>query len=176
MRVLNLLAANLFLFAISVHQAFALGADHGKEQLAAQCKNCVHGFFVNESDVFFYTGDAAEFTKFATEQAIAMMQQNMKLQIVIHQGTKKARSPWDKADRDIAVDWSITTGPMVLGRRLNKDETDLVRIDLWLGGHVKKDDIKFPPGIELVNEPAEKLATEKPTTDKPTGNPPLEKK
>ena len=129
-------------------EVLASGSDHPKEKLAVQGENCVHGYCVNQSDVFSFTGDAADFTKFVADLA---KKRGAKLQVVLHQGTKKARSPWDKADRDIPVDWSVTTGPMARGVRI-KGETELVRIDLWLGGKLKKEDIKLPPDAELVSE------------------------
>lgn len=147
MRVVTSFALTLLLGSWSFQEAFALGGDHSKERLRAQGPNCVSGYFINESDVFFHAGDAADFNKFAASLA---KKQGARLQIVVHQGTKKARSPWDKADRDIPVDWSMTTGP--LARSLGaKGESELVRIDLWLGGKIKKEDVKYPAGAEVVS-------------------------
>ena len=145
MRAVTLLIVAIVLVAGDSQEAIAIGGDHPKERLAAQGHNCVHGFFINESDVFFYAGDAAEFSKFAADQA---KKQGSKLRVVVHSGAKKARSPWDKADRDIPVDWSMTTGPMAWGTQ-KKGEGKQVRIDLWLGGKVNKEDVKYPPGTEV---------------------------
>ena len=123
-------------------EAFALGSDHPKERLTAQGRNCVHGYFVNESDVYFFAGAAADFNKAAAELA----KKGTTVQIVVHKGAKKARSPWDKADRDIPADWSVTTGPMARGIRV-EGEGKLLRIDLWLGGKIKKDDVRYPPAL-----------------------------
>lgn len=144
MRAVTSLMLAIVLVAWASQEAFAMGGDHPKERVAAQGRNCVHGYFINESDVFFYAGDAAEFNKFAADQT---KKQGSKLRVVVHNGAKKARSPWDKADRDILVDWSMTTGPMAWGAR-QKGEGEQVRIDLWLGGKVKKEDVKYPPGTE----------------------------
>ena len=146
MRFVTSFALAMVLAGWGSQEAFALGGDHPKERLAAQGRNAVHGYFINESDVFFYSGDAAEFNKFVADLA---KKQGTKLQVVVHKGAKKARSPWDKADRDIPVDWSVTTGPLARGPRA-KGEGELVRVDLWLGGKVKKEDVKYPPGAEVV--------------------------
>jgi hypothetical protein len=146
MRTVFSFALTLLLAGWASQQALALGSDHPREQLAAQGRNCVHGFFVNKSDVYFFAGDAADFNTAAAE----LVKKGTRVQIVVHQGAKKARSPWDKADRDIPADWSVTTGPMVRDVK----GAGLVRIDLWLGGRVKKDDVKYPPGTEIVEEKA----------------------
>lgn len=130
MRTVMTFALALLVTGWCAREASAMGSDHPKKRLAAQGLTCVHGYWINESDVFFYAGDAADFNKFAAELA---KRQGAKLQIVIHKGTKKARSPWDKADRDIVVDWSVTTGPIARGVRV-AGEADLVRMDLWFWG------------------------------------------
>jgi hypothetical protein len=147
MRTVTTFALAVLLAGLGAKEVFASGSDHPKERLAAQARNCVHGYWINQSDVFFYTGDAADFNKFAGDLA---KKQGAKLQIVVHKGTKQARSLWDKADREIPVDWSVTTGPMAVGARV-AGETDLVRIDLWLGGKVKKEAVKYPADSEIVS-------------------------
>jgi hypothetical protein len=161
MRTVTSFTLALLLAGWGSQEAFALGSDHPKERLVAQGRNCVHGFFVNKSDVYFFAGDAADFNKAAAELA----KKGSKVQIIVHKGAKKARSPWDKADRDIPADWSVTTGPMARGLQV-KGDAELVRIDLWLGGKVKKDDVKYPPGTEVV--PAGELEKAKgdPASDK----------
>ncbi|MGL4462455.1 MAG: hypothetical protein ACRC1K_09880 [Planctomycetia bacterium] len=162
MRTFTSFTLALLLAGWASREAVALGSDHPKEHLVTQGLNCVHGFFVNASDVFFFAGDAADFNKATAELA----KKKTKVRVVVHKGAKRARSPWDKADRDVSVDWSVTTGPMAHGPQA-KGEGELVRIDLWLGGKVKKDDVKYPPGAEVI--PAEELENE-------NGDPGSEKK
>jgi len=132
----------LCLTSWTAREAYALGGDHTREQLAAQCKTCVHGYWINQSDVFFHAGDAR-----ALNQQLAKLN-GSKLQIVLHTGTKKARSPWDKADRPIDVDWTVTTGPMASG--LNSfTATGETRVDIWLGGKIRKDDLTIPEGAKV---------------------------
>ena len=145
MRTLTSFALAVLLAGWGSGAAFASGSDHPKERLAAKGRNCVHGYWVNESDVFFYAGDAADFNKAAADVA---KKQGVKLQVVVHEGAKQARSPWDKADRNIPADWSVTTGPTARGFRAT-GESDLIRIDLWLGGKVKKENVNYPPDAEV---------------------------
>ncbi len=131
-------------------EARALGGDHGKEQLATRGATCVHGYFINSSDVYFHQGDTAAFNKFVADAAQAP---GAKLRIVVHQGTTHATSPWTKPPAQRPADWSATTGPMAsaLG---GTDPAGTVRIDLWLGGQVKRGQAKFPAGAELAEAPA----------------------
>jgi hypothetical protein len=109
--------ARLFLFALALlcscftaTEALAIGSDHpkgpvtgnelwreGLKQLANR-PDRVHGFWVNETDVFFYNGDSKAFNQFADGYGKL---KGTALRVVLHAGTKKARSPWDTADRDI---------------------------------------------------------------------------
>ena len=146
LKPVTLFALVLLLAGWGSLEAFALGSDHPKEQLAAQGPNCVHGFFINESDVFFFAGDAADFNRAAAE----LVRKGTKVQIVVHRGAKKARSPWDKADRDLPTDWSVTTGPMARSPSVTGPE--LVRIDVWLGGRIEEADLQYPSEAEIVSE------------------------
>jgi hypothetical protein len=124
-------------------EALALGSDHSKEEIAQRGPNCVHGFWVNEQDVFFYAGDAASFSKFVEEAA---KQNQTVVRVILHPGAKRARSPWDKEDRDIPADWSVLTG----GTRA-KDNVAETRIDVWLGGRIKLDQLRIPANVDVVS-------------------------
>ena len=124
------------LFVLGIYsEAHALGSDHTKEQIAAQGKTCVHGYWINSSDVYFHAGDVASLNQYLAKQNAA------KLNVVFHTGTKKARSPWDTADRPLPVDWTITTGPMVTG---NRTQADRIQVDVWLGGKFKRAEVTVP--------------------------------
>ena len=95
--------------AIGASQAFALGADYSPQALRQRAGSIggqtpVHGYWVNWEDVFFYAGDAKAFNQFI--EAYGSLER-CKHKVVIHPGSKLASSPWDKAARDIAVDWSL---------------------------------------------------------------------
>lgn len=137
------LLASLLTLAL-VTEAFALGADHPKEELAKHGPNCVHGFFVNWIDVFYFAGDATACNAFLAKHAA---DKGVLVRVKLHAGTKKAASPWDKEDRNLPADWSLTTGDE--RGRVAGDDRKIHRVDVWLGGKVKKDELKFPAGVEV---------------------------
>lgn len=159
----------------------ARGADHpkptegaswwpaGLKELANR-PDRVHGFFVNMEDVFFYTGDASAFNDFLA--AYAHLDGTI-LQLVIHPGPKKARSPWDKVDRDIPVDWSLYAAAFsreqIESRKVVGGKV-ISRIDLYLGRNVGLDSLNVPPAIE-VSSGGEIEAFLETRTPKPTAGP-----
>ncbi|MCY2963554.1 MAG: hypothetical protein NT069_07880 [Planctomycetota bacterium] len=147
MNRIAIFAAALLLATRGSQQAFGLGGEHPRQSLESQGASCVHGYFINESDVFYHTGDAGDFNKFAAE---LVKRHGRKVQIVVHAGVGQAKSPWDKTNRGTPADWSVTTGPAArrFGERL---DSRLVRIDLWLHGRVKQADVKFPADAEVVS-------------------------
>ena len=142
MRQMLLFALVLSVANWTAREAQGLGGDHSKDQLTAQGKTCVHGYWINQSDVYFHAGDAK-----ALNQQLAKIPA-AKLQVVYHTDTKNARSPWDKADRAIDVDWTITTGPMASSVKsfTGNGET---RVDIWLGGKIGKADVVVPEGAKV---------------------------
>jgi hypothetical protein len=125
----------------------ALGADHPKSELEKHGPNCIHGFFVNWVDVFFFAGDGAACTKFVADLA---KDKNVLVRVVLHPGSKKARSPWDKEDRDLPTDWTLTTGDE-REQRVAGDDRKLVRVDVWVGSKIKLADLRLPAEAEVVS-------------------------
>jgi hypothetical protein len=126
-------------------EALALGGDYPKAKLAEQGPNCVHGYFVNWVDVFFYSGDTATFNTFVAGYS---QRTDLKLRVVIHAGAKKARSPWDKADRDIAADWSYYVWNVGIPDPRKPAPS---RVDVWLGSRIKLDELRIPANVEVVS-------------------------
>jgi hypothetical protein len=161
--------ARLFLFALALScwaltapEAFALGSDHPKGPVAgnkgwpeglkelANWQNRVHGFWVNETDVFFYDGESKELNKFMEGYSKL---KNTALHVVIHAGAKKARSPWDKAERDIPVAWSLhaSFSPLVRGGMPSPRGRFYTRVDVWLGSRLKLEDLRIPAAVAVVS-------------------------
>ena len=138
---------------------FAMGADHtgpvgGNDKwpkgltALANREDRVHGYFVNWEDVFFYSGDTKTLNDFLAGYAKL---DNTVLQLVIHPGPEWARSPWDKADRNIPVDWSLYTSPFAredleAGRPSDKFIT---RVDLFPGRNVSLEELEVPANVEV---------------------------
>ncbi len=123
-----------------------MGSDFTPEQIAAQGKNCVHGYWVNLTSVTYFTGDAATLNDHFGTLGLKAKATYATKKVVLHPGPKKASSPWDNAERNISTDWSVTLwldGGMNPGAHL--------QIDIWLGGQVKLEDLRIPADVEVVS-------------------------
>jgi hypothetical protein len=132
--------------------AFALGSDFSAKELAGISKHCVHGFWVNELTTYYYRGDATAFNaeiKKLDESPTPVTWASR--QVILRIGPKKAASPWDKAPRDIATDWQVTTwigeAPPAADGSLPHHQ----KIEVWLGGNLKLEDLKIPEGYEVIS-------------------------
>jgi hypothetical protein len=159
----------LFLFALALScgaltapEAFALGSDHpkgpvdgnelwpdGLKELANRSDR-VHGYWVNETDVFFYDGDSKALNEFMDGYSKL---KNTALRVVIHAGARKARSPWDKTERDIPVAWILAASSSPLDKAVvqNAGGRFYTRVDVWLGSRLKLDDLRIPAAVEVVS-------------------------
>jgi hypothetical protein len=149
-------------WAFTTTEVFALGADHpqgpvtGNELWPEGLKGLanrpdrVHGFWVNETDVFFYDGDGKAFNQFM--DAYAKLKDTA-LRVVIHPGRKKARSPWDKAERDIPVAWSLhgSSDPLDNNAVQQAGRRYYSRVDVWLGSQLKLEELRIPDNVEVVS-------------------------
>jgi hypothetical protein len=159
---LLLFALALWCWGFTTTAARAFGADHPKGPVAGNDQwpeglkelvnrsDRVHGYWVNETDVFFYHGDSQKFNQFIDGYRKL---KNTTLRVVIHAGTKKARSPWDKADRDILVAWSLhaSCSPLAGVGVPKAGDRFYTRVDVWLGSPVKLEELRIPPTIEVIS-------------------------
>jgi hypothetical protein len=144
----------LAVLGIATPYAFGLGADHGKEELKRHViggQTPVHGYFVNWEDVFFFAGDAKAFNQFVDAYSKF---KDVKLQVVIHAGTTNAKSPWDKAPRDLPADWSFyiwNTGTPLSDKPAEKPVGNPAptRVDVWVGTRLKVADLCIAANIDV---------------------------
>src|SRR5262249_17849404 len=110
----------------------------------------VHGYWVNETDVFFYNGDSKAFNEFADGYS---QLKGTQLRVVLHAGTKKARSPWDTAARDIPDAWSLhaPSDPLDKDGVPKAGNGYYTRVDVWLGSQVKLEELRIPANVEVVS-------------------------
>jgi hypothetical protein len=126
--------------------AFALGGDVGgcdldwdaQDALPGLLGNCVHHYFVNATDVFFFEGDAAALV--AQMNGLAAL---APLSVVLHSGTTKATSPWGGPSGDIDADWRASLD-FDCGRRGKDCRLVGARVDVWTGGNVNAKELTFP--------------------------------
>ena len=129
--------------------------------------NRVHGFFVNEEQSFFYSGDALAFTSFLKQYA--KLKGIARHRLVIHPGKGVAKSPWNKGDGK-SCDWMLDVRPA--SWRMPDEhakaafrykgslpkfeiETYLVELHVWTKGKFDIKDIKTPKGVSVVREKKE---------------------
>ncbi len=152
----------LVCWALLVREAFGLGSDHPQGPVAgnkgwpaglkelANRRERVHGFWVNETDVFFYDGDTRAFNRFL--EAYGKLN-NTALRVVLHPGLSKARSPWDKAERDIPVAWSLhaSFSPLDGLPAPNAAGQFYTRIDVWLGSRLRLEELRIPSNVTVAS-------------------------
>src|SRR6516164_11184447 len=100
--------------------ALALGSDYpagtpvfgptnwpkGLETLI-NATNRVWGYWVNQEDVFFYSGNASDLTVFLQDCSRIEGIENRRL--ILHSSIGEAKSPWEKAGRP--CDWRLYVCP-----------------------------------------------------------------
>jgi hypothetical protein len=137
----------LVIAGATVREAFALGNDYTKDQIAAAGKHCVHGFWVNEQNVVFYSGDTAQLNRDLSKY---LEGEYASRKVVLHVGTKRAESPWDTKPRDTFADWSVNTwdDPADAAKATPRF---LLQVDIWLGSKIKLEELRIPEGFAVVS-------------------------
>jgi hypothetical protein len=155
--------AVLIPLVLATPEALGLGADHspgplgpnpawprGFLELVNRAERA-HGFFVNATDVFYYSGDTQALNQFL--EAYARLP-GASLKVIIHPGAKNASSPWDKRDnreRNLPIQWSLRS---VIG---GDNEADVkagrlsTYVDLWLGSRIRLEDVRIPANVEAAS-------------------------
>jgi hypothetical protein len=156
--------------------AFGLGSDYSTNnvaQLASWPKgvaelvnstNRVHGFFVNENDLFFFQGGTNELNLFL--QAYSRIEGIERHELVLHEGVGDAKSPWEKDPR--VCDWSISgypkswakihelsaqgTNSVETLRAASKVTGYILTVNFWTGGKIAFDQIKIPENVKVVSD------------------------
>ncbi len=171
-RPIQILIAWSLLF--TTRDAFALGADHpndrpvigstnwpaGLEKLV-NSPNRIHGFFVNQQDLFFYYGDAAALSAFLRDYA--ELDGIVQKRLIQRDGVGEAKSSWSKEGKP--CDWQIYISPKSWHNmaELSKGGTNtadalqqgaqepgyLVEVHVWIGGRNALDQVDIPKNVEV---------------------------
>jgi len=124
--------------------------------------NRVHGFFVNAEDVFFFSGNASNFTTFLTDYS--QMSGVEKHRLILHDGIGEAKSPWDKTGR--ACDWKFYGCPkgwlnlatlkgtnfIEVMQKAAKEPGYVLEVHLWTGGRIALDQVIVPQNVEVAKD------------------------
>ena len=139
---------------------FGLGSDHpngvpvnstgywpaGMIELA-NLTNRVHGYFVNDADVFFFSGDAATFTKFLQDYSKIGGTVNQH-RLILHGGAGQAYSPWGTTNQP--CDWELSG--LGNGWRNGIITNYLLEVHFWTGGKILLDQVVIPKNVEVTRD------------------------
>lgn len=107
--------------------------------------NRVHGFFVNDEDVFFFAGNTTNFNEFlASYSKISGIEKH---RIVLHGGVGEAKSPWGTNGQ--ACDWKLYACPKSWLAQDPKQKTFVLEVHFWTGGKIAPEQIAVPKGVEF---------------------------
>lgn len=139
--------------------ALAIGTDYEKPpapgpdwwtpdlQKLVLNEHWVHGYLINAEDKHFFAGSTEGLNKFLQEYSRL---DQARLEIVLHEGTKQAASPWNESGKGPQADWALYTAPRDWlktsphTRVTDSDAPIITKIDIWLGGNIDVDDLKIP--------------------------------
>jgi hypothetical protein len=163
-KVTRLISKALVICAVVVAawRAFGLGSDYqngqpvggtsawpeGLKELV-NITNRTHGFLVNAEDVFFFSGNAANFSTFLRDYS--KLQGIEKHRLLLHQGEGEAKSPWGKTGK--ACDWKLSACPNAWLARDGRTNGFVLEVHFWTGGKIVLDQVIVPNNVELSGEP-----------------------
>jgi hypothetical protein len=109
--------------------------------------NRVHGFFVNDSDVFSFSGSATNFEAFLADYAKieGTVHQH---RLILHEGMAAASSPWDKDKSRVPCDWELHG--LMNGWRNGVITNYTLEVHFWTGGKIALDKVSIPKNIEVI--------------------------
>jgi hypothetical protein len=109
--------------------------------------NWIHGFFVNDSDVFFFAGTTTNFSSFLEDYSkIGGTVDRHRL--ILHDGVGEAKSPWDKNGR--TCDWELYGQGN--GWKNGILTNYLLEVHFWTGGKIPVDQLTIPQNVEFAGE------------------------
>lgn len=137
--------------------AWGLGADHPSTPISndkwpkglaelVNGENRVHGYFVNAIDILFFRGDASALNAFLTDYSRLAGTQ---LRLVLHPGKLEVKSPWDEQRRNLEADWKLYAAPYEEDGARPKSGEFVTRVDVWLGGSVKLEELRVPANVAV---------------------------
>jgi hypothetical protein len=154
-RMTKVAVAGAMLVAWSV---FGLGSDYRNDQPVGgttawpegvrelvNVTNRVHGFFVNDEDVFFFAGNTTNFNEFLAGYSKILGIE--KHRIVLHGGVGEARSPWSTNGQ--ACDWKLYAYSKSWLAHDPKQKTFVLEVHFWTGGKIALDQVAIPKGVEF---------------------------
>jgi hypothetical protein len=157
--------------------AFGLGKDYRNEEPVhgpkswpsgmehlVNATNRIHGFWINGTDIFFFSGATAEFNNFLHDYS--QIPDVKGYSLVIHEGKGEAKSPW--ASSGLPCEWKLEACPKGMQnvrlllkqgerstetlQKAGKEEGYFMAVHLWTGGQVDFQKITIPKNVEVKEE------------------------
>ncbi|HEX5397416.1 MAG TPA: hypothetical protein VFY06_00010 [Verrucomicrobiae bacterium] len=136
--------------------AFGLGADHPDGQpvtssiwpvgmtALVNTTNRIHGFFVNDEDVFFFAGSATNISSFLEDYSKIGGTVD-KHRLILHGGVGEAKSPWETNARP--CDWELYGQ----GNGWNNGicTNYILEVHFWTGGKIALNQVVIPKNVEV---------------------------
>jgi hypothetical protein len=164
-------------FIITALNAFGLGSEYPKDRpvTGAQISSWptgmlelvdspsrIYGFWVNSEEIFFFSGMATNFSEFL--QAYSQIQGVEKHRLILHDGTGKAKSPWQTPGR--SCDWKVYgcpkgwhnlgtlkgTNSVEVIQKAAKEPGYILEVHFWTGGHIALDQVIIPKNVDVKKE------------------------
>jgi hypothetical protein len=145
--------------ALACGNIFGLGSDHPDGQPVTASNwpdgmaslvngtNRIHGFFVNDVDVFFFAGTATNFSSFLEDYSkIGGTVDRHRL--ILHEGAGDAKSPWGK--NGLPCDWELYGQGN--GWKNGIMTNYLLEVHFWTGGKIILNQVTIPKNVELAGE------------------------
>ena len=107
--------------------------------------NRVHGFFVNEQDVFFFSGNATNLTRFLRDYS--KIRGIEKHRLILRKGVGEAKSPWGKIGRP--CDWKLYGCLKGWRSKDPKEKSFILEVHFWTGGRINLDHVTIPQNVEV---------------------------
>jgi hypothetical protein len=152
--------------------AFGMGADHpndgpvsvttawpeGMHKLI-NASNRVHGYFINQADIFFFSGNATNLSAFLADYSkISGVEKH---RLILHEGVGEAKSPWGTTGRP--CDWKLFgyskdwhnqstlkgTNSVETLQTAAKESVYVLEVHLWTGGRITLDEVVVPKNVEV---------------------------
>jgi len=166
-----------FALIIGAQNVFASGSDYPNDRPVSgstnwpkgldtliNVTNRVHGFWVNQVDTFFFSGNASQLTAFLRDYSQLEGVESHRL--ILHDGAGEAKSPWEKTGRP--CDWELYVVPkgwynigvlikqgtnsVEALRKAGQEPGYIVEVHFWTGGHIAFDQIDVPKNVEVKKE------------------------
>ena len=163
---------------IATRSTFALGSDYSDYRNEGPWKtnwpkgldklinttNRVHGYWVNQEEIFFFSGSASELTTFL--QGYSRLEGIVSRRLILHDGVGEAKSLGNKTVGP--CDWKLYlcpkgwhnlgmlprqhTNSVEMLRKIASEPGYIAEVHFWTGSRIALDRVEVPKNVEVKKE------------------------